>query len=291
MRPTHAWIWLPVLLFVVSGCAPFASWTVRDLPSRESEEGPALALAAEEHGEEIDTEGDAGAQGDRPFDIVDDETLAADFALDEPEAPSAVPATATARPTEPPTLPPPTATPLPSPTLPPTPTADPFVAAGAPVRFVAPSIGVDALVEQVGLTSDRAMDVPQGWHNVGWYREGYRPGESGNAVIAGHLDTTSGGPAVFWALDQLLPGDEVQVHYENGDRYTFVVQDMAEYDWNAEGEVIDRIFGPAAGPSLNLITCQGAWDYGQATYSKRLVVFTELVPELTVRAGYTGAYD
>ena len=69
-----------------------------------------------------------------------------------------------------------------------------------------------------------------------------------------------------------------------GDRYTFIVQELAEYDYDAKDDVIDTIFGESLAPNLNLITCQGVWDYGNGTYNKRLVVFTELVPELTVYA-------
>jgi len=190
-----------------------------------------------------------------------------------------------------PTAIPPTSTPWPTATVPPTPTPDPLAEAGAPLRLEVPALGIDSFVEHVGLTPDRAMDVPKGFDNVGWYMHGARPGEVGNAVIAGHLDTTSGGPAVFWDLDRLLPGDEVHVTYENGDRYTFVVQDAREFEYDAEGEAIDVVFGASRTPDLNLITCRGDWDRGRATYSKRLVVFTELAPERTVRVARDGAFD
>ncbi len=159
--------------------------------------------------------------------------------------------------------------------------------AGGPVRLEIPSIGVDAPIEHVGLTDEqeRAMDAPAGFMNVGWYDKGFQPGETGNAVIAGHLDTSTGGPAVFWDLDKVNAGDEVMVTYANGDRYTFMVEDWEIYDHNAQGPIIDAIFGKSQTADLNLVTCDGAWDHGAATYSKRLVVFTTLVPEATVWAG------
>jgi sortase (surface protein transpeptidase) len=156
------------------------------------------------------------------------------------------------------------------------------------VRITIPSIGVDAGVELVGLTWDRAMDVPRGWANVAWYRDGYRPGEPGNAVLAGHLDTASGGPAVFWSLDKLQAGDEVTVWYGNGDRYTFVVEGQELYVHDAEGPIIDRIFGESLTADLNLVTCDGAWDHGRATYTHRLVVFTTLASEKTVKGSAAG---
>ncbi len=186
---------------------------------------------------------------------------------------------------------PPTATPWPTATIPPTPTVDPLASAGPPIRLEVPALGIDAYVEEVGLTADRAMDVPQGWMNAGWYKNGARPGEVGNAVIAGHFDTSSGGPAVFWDLRALAPGDEVIVTYERGDRFTFVVEGSQEFDYDAEGEAIDVVFGPSQTEDLNLITCQGVWDRTQSTYDRRLVVYTRLAPEKTVRVGLDGTYD
>jgi hypothetical protein len=184
-----------------------------------------------------------------------------------------------------------TTTPRPSPTEPATPTPDPFMLAGPPIRLQVPSIGVDAIVESVGLTSDRSMAAPKGWQNVAWFLHGFRPGEVGNAVIAGHLDTNTGGPAVFWDLNQVRPGDELFVTYENGDRYAFLVDGSELYDHDAQGATIERIFGSSQTADLNLVTCDGAWDHGRATYSKRLVVFSSLLPEKTVLVSQPGAFD
>ncbi len=167
---------------------------------------------------------------------------------------------------------------------PPTSTADPFEAAGDPIRLEIPAIQVDALIESVGLTPQDAMDVPKGWMNAGWYHKGFRPGEAGNAVIAGHLDSNTGGPAVFWALNQLLPGDDVFVTYSSGLRLQFQVEGNQVYNHDAQGQIIDSIFGPSQTADLNLITCKGAWDYGNATYAERLVVFTRMVGEAPMAA-------
>jgi sortase (surface protein transpeptidase) len=192
----------------------------------------------------------------------------------------------------------PTQVPLPMPTVvsfptaPPTATADPFRAMGAPARLQIPAIGVDAVVEQVGLTPERQMDVPRTWMNVGWYREGFYPGEVGNAVVDGHLDSTGGGPAVFWDLDKLVPGDEVIVTYQTGDQFTFSVQGRQAYAFDTKDQqIIGAIFGSSLTPDLNLITCDGAWDHGKATYTQRLVVFTTLEPEKTVRVDAPEVYQ
>jgi hypothetical protein len=75
----------------------------------------------------------------------------------------------------------------------------PEPAVGLPVRLRIPAIAVDAAVEHVGLTPDGAMDVPASYADVAWYTLGPKPGEPGNAAIAGHLDSPTARTA-FWDL-------------------------------------------------------------------------------------------
>lgn len=177
-------------------------------------------------------------------------------------------------------LPPATATltPLPSATATApysTPTPDPFESAGPIVRFEIPAIGVDAPVEKVGRLPDGRMDVPKVPENVAWFTESALPGQPAGrtSVVAGHLDSPYG-PAVFYELRKLVPGDELAVTYQNGDRYVFEVVTKERYpDDNAP---IDKIFGANSDQMLNLITCDGAWDRGRANYNQRLVIYSRL---------------
>jgi LPXTG-site transpeptidase (sortase) family protein len=139
------------------------------------------------------------------------------------------------------------------------------------VRLEIPAIGVDALVEHVGLTEDLAMDVPSKTENVAWYKLGYRPGERGSAVIAGHLDTATGAPAVFWNLESLEPGDEIFVQGADGIRRRFIVDYHTRYPY--DDAPVQEIFGPAPVPRLALITCKGTWDRINRNYSHRVVVY------------------
>ncbi len=145
-----------------------------------------------------------------------------------------------------------------------------------PVRFVidTPAIRVDAPVEYVGLTAERAMEAPKGWWNVGWYERGPKPGEQGNAVIAGHLDSESG-PAVFWQLDKIRVGDEVRVVDVQGSTIRFRVREIQVY-YN-EDAPLTKIFGRSDGAHLNLITCDGYFDPDAGIYDRRLVVYTNRV--------------
>lgn len=73
----------------------------------------------------------------------------------------------------------------------------------------------------------------------------------------------------------LQAGDIVSVVGANGKTLRFRVTGMQSYD-DAPAPIA-AIFGPSAGCHLNLITCDGAWDFVIGAYTKRLVVFTELV--------------
>ncbi|MHB8621568.1 MAG: class F sortase [Chloroflexota bacterium] len=143
-----------------------------------------------------------------------------------------------------------------------------------PVRLVIPAINVDAAVQPVGNTSDGAMDVPKRWGDVGWYGLGFRPGEDGSAVMAGHLDSTTG-RAVFWNLNRLKVGDSVDVRNSDGSRLSFAVASKELYAF--DNAPLRKIFGPADVPELNLITCSGAFDRASRNYDKRLVVYTQQV--------------
>jgi LPXTG-site transpeptidase (sortase) family protein len=121
------------------------------------------------------------------------------------------------------------------------------------------------------------MDVPRSGSQVGWYALGARPGEAGNAVIAGHLDTALGTPAVFWNLNDLSEKDDVFVLDDFGHEYHFQVVKSVVY--NAREAPLQQIFGASIAKNLQLITCNGAWQADEKSYDKRLVVYTNLVQD------------
>lgn len=155
-----------------------------------------------------------------------------------------------------------------------TPTPDIFQAAGRPVLLEIPALAVRATIEEVGVLPNGQVDVPRVAMNVAWFRESALPGQKGKpSVIDGHLDSPTG-PAVFYKLRFLIPGDEMVVTYENGDRYVFVVEGKERYRFDQAP--LAKIFGRNPGRMLNLITCDGAWDSGAANYQQRLVVYSRL---------------
>lgn len=143
---------------------------------------------------------------------------------------------------------------------------------GFPMHLEIPSINVNAAVEYVGVTPKGAMEVPINTVDVGLFKFGAYPGENGTAVIAGHYDGETGEPGVFANLNELEKGDKVYINYANGISLVYIVRGTHLYDPGFAKDV----FNGSNGDHLNLITCDGIWDADKKSYSKRLVVFTDI---------------
>jgi sortase (surface protein transpeptidase) len=142
-----------------------------------------------------------------------------------------------------------------------------------PVRLRIPVIGVDAAIEQVGITAAWSMEAPQKPGDAGWFSMGPRPGETGSSIIAGHYGWKNGIPAAFDRLHSLVLGDKIFVEDRTGTTTVFVVREIRVY---GESDDASAIFGSSDGKAhLNLITCEGVWNKASKSYSGRLVVFTD----------------
>lgn len=145
---------------------------------------------------------------------------------------------------------------------------------GMPVRLKIPKLGIDAGIEQLGVTSDGNMQAPVKVEDVGWYKQGPQPGNKGSAVIAGHFGRESyRGKAVFDDLHTLVKDDDIFVEDDTGRVATFVVREFRLF---AKDEVAPDVFTSRDGKAhLNLVTCQGKWKVTEQTYENRLVVFAD----------------
>ncbi|TYR81218.1 class F sortase [Priestia megaterium] len=143
----------------------------------------------------------------------------------------------------------------------------------APSQLSIPKLHIRAFIEKANLNSDGQMTVSDNGKNVVWFEPGTKPGNEGNAVIAGHVDNKTG-PAVFYNLGKLEKGDKVFVSDLLGNILTFTVIDKATYPRN--DAPMRKIFGPTFNHQLNLITCAGLFDQKHQTHEERLVVYTEL---------------
>lgn len=144
-----------------------------------------------------------------------------------------------------------------------------------PVHILIPSIGVDAYVEKLGLTTSGNMAAPASYSDAGWYEFGPLPGSPGSAVIAGHVDNGLGFAGVFKHLDALQPGDTITLVAADGLMRAFVVSELRTYPYTAVPDAM--LFATSGSPRLVLITCAGSLLYLKRTYDHRLVVFAQPV--------------
>jgi hypothetical protein len=138
-----------------------------------------------------------------------------------------------------------------------------------PVRVEIPGIGVTSPLVRLGRNPDGTMQVPTDFQVAGWFVEGPEPGQLGPAVIAGHVDSTTG-PAVFYRLRELRPGDLIRVTRADRREVRFVVESVASYPKQALPA--ELVYGSTTVPSLRLITCTGTFDRARRSYRDNLVV-------------------
>jgi len=140
-------------------------------------------------------------------------------------------------------------------------------------RLLIPAIGVNAPVE-VKTVDGGVMQAPDSPSVVAWYDFSAQPGTLGNAVFAGHLDYAGVGPAVFWRLDQLQPGDEIDVDDGNGTSFRYRVATIESYSATADAS---QIVASTGTPTITLITCNGTFDQAKGAYDQRIVITGRLI--------------
>ncbi|MFB9853285.1 class F sortase [Micromonospora andamanensis] len=154
---------------------------------------------------------------------------------------------------------------VPAPNLSPLPRA-------TPVEVRIPAIEVHAPLVAVAADDAGALEVPPLDRPAvaGWYRPGVSPGETGNAVLVGHVDSPDG-PAVFFHLGQLRPGDTIDVVRSDTRVVRFAVDGVEAYP--KDRFPTDLVYGPGEVAGLRLITCGGRFDQHDGGYVDNVVVF------------------
>lgn len=144
-----------------------------------------------------------------------------------------------------------------------------------PLRLEIPRIEVATRLMRLGLTSDHELQVPplSRAGTAGWYDRGPVPGAAGPAVLAGHVDSETG-PAVFYSLSALHPGDTVTVDRRDRRTAVFSVDRVSVY---AKRTFPTRaVYGRTRDAELRLITCGGSYDPDHGGYQSNVVVFAHL---------------
>jgi LPXTG-site transpeptidase (sortase) family protein len=154
------------------------------------------------------------------------------------------------------------------------------LARSVPVSIRVPAIGVSAPVQKVGDNADGTVQVPPlGSPNLtGWYKYGPTPGQRGDSVILGHVDTASG-ISVFYYLRDLKAGDKIYVTLTDRKVATFEVDGLQKVSKDAFPTA--SVYGKSSYASLRLITCGGTFDEATGHYLYNIIVYAHLVATAT----------
>lgn len=152
----------------------------------------------------------------------------------------------------------------------------------APARLALPSLGISSRLGPArGLNPDGTLDdaplVGPTWSLPWWYDEGPSPGQSGSAVILGHVDSAlgEGGLGVFFRLGDVRAGQRIDVTLANHITTHWTVTSVRLY---ADALFPDALVYARSGPpALRLVTCGGAFDWSTHEYESSLVVTAHLV--------------
>jgi sortase family protein len=152
----------------------------------------------------------------------------------------------------------------------------PSLPRSVPVSVDIPAIGVTSKLLHLGLNADGTIQVPSlvtSASEAAWYKYSATPGQIGASVIEGHVDSDQG-PAVFYRLGALHPGDTIDVTLADGTTAIFRVTGVRQYA--KSNFPAKAIYGTANYAALRLITCGGVFDYATGHYLSSTVVFASL---------------
>ena len=140
-----------------------------------------------------------------------------------------------------------------------------------------PRIKVWAQIEARGLRPNGMAVLPPLNHPfiTTWFNRGPAPGQRGTAAIFGHVDSHKVGPAVFYKLGLLRPGDLVYITLNDRRVAIFRVYALAMYRKSAFPTTV--VYRYTQRPTLRLITCGGRFDERTHHYLSNVVAFAAYV--------------
>ena len=153
-------------------------------------------------------------------------------------------------------------------------TVDPGLPRSEPVRLQVHAIGIDSELVDLGLAADGTLEVPASGFPAGWFTGAPTPGQTGPAVLVGHVDW-DGAPGVFYRLRELQVGEEIAITRADGNVVVFAVNRVDQFAKDAFPT--DEVYQDIDHAGLRLITCGGAFDQDAGHYVDNVVAYAELV--------------
>ncbi|MFE0025895.1 class F sortase [Amycolatopsis sp. NPDC059021] len=144
-----------------------------------------------------------------------------------------------------------------------------------PTSVKIPKIGAESSLISVLPNKDGKIAVPsvKTPMQAAWYRLSPVPGETGPAIVLGHVDGNKQ-PGIFFKLKDVAAGDEVFVDRSDGKKLKFVVDRKDEVPKDQFPN--DAVYGNTDKPQLRLITCGGAFDQAEHSYKNNVIVYAHL---------------
>ena len=128
----------------------------------------------------------------------------------------------------------------------------------------------------MSVTSKGAIQAPTNIFDSGWYTGSAKPGTAGAGLIDAHASGATR-QGLFAYLDTLKDGDKLSVEVGNGESLNYAVVHKETVDLKTidVGALLKPYQGVKEG--INLITCAGTWLPDEATYDKRVLIYTERI--------------
>lgn len=139
-----------------------------------------------------------------------------------------------------------------------------------PTTVVVPRIGVSHPLVPVGLHPDRTLVVPDDASVAGWYTGAPRPGQTGPSVVVGH-NSWGGQAGVFHRLHELVAGDVIEVHHDDGSVVRFAVDRVEQHPKDRFPS--ESVYGDTAGEEIRVITCGGVFDRARGAHVDNVIVY------------------
>jgi Sortase domain len=141
----------------------------------------------------------------------------------------------------------------------------------APTRVRIASLGIDAPVSAVGIDIARGvLGVPPSIHRTGWWKDGAAAGaRSGSILIAGHVDSATGGVGSFFRLKEARAGARVTVTNAAGRTFSYRVVTVRDY---AKQDLPTSSYSLRGRPRLVLVTCGGPFIASEGHYRDNVVL-------------------
>ena len=146
-----------------------------------------------------------------------------------------------------------------------------------PTVISIPRIGVSAQIIPLGLKANGTAAIPplSRPQVTSWFDRGPTPGQRGTAVIFGHVDAKKVGPAVFYRIGTLRPGNLIYVTLRDRQVAAFRIYSVALVPKSRFPTA--TVYGYTRRPTLRLISCGGSFDRRTHHYRSNVVVFAAFV--------------